>query len=201
MSGNKCKSDCRSRGREIHPCTVPYFRGDWSWNNFYGILLHSAESFKKVCCQLQVQVCAGSTGQLLVKACPGKSVVRWTDRPAKTIAVDLGRKATKQSNKQITTSEKVILWDVHVLSEARGLEFGLSFHPRTLWWVCLCRLIWSLAACWCNLVSMEILCFGPWPYCVIIMNEKIDTAWLTFRLNKQLDGGMEAGICHFKLWA
>ena len=36
------------------------------------ILLPSAESFKKGCCQL----CAQSNGQLLVQACPGKSVVR-----------------------------------------------------------------------------------------------------------------------------
>ena len=40
------------------------------------ILLPSAESFKKGCCQLQVKVCAQSTGKLLVQACPGKSVVR-----------------------------------------------------------------------------------------------------------------------------
>ena len=29
-------SDCRSRGCEFDPGPVPYFRGDWSWNNFYG---------------------------------------------------------------------------------------------------------------------------------------------------------------------
>ena len=40
------------------------------------ILLPSAESFKKGCCQLQAKVCAGSTGKPLVLACPGKSVVR-----------------------------------------------------------------------------------------------------------------------------
>ena len=40
------------------------------------ILLPSAESFKKGCCQLQAKVCAGSTGLPLVQACPGKSVVR-----------------------------------------------------------------------------------------------------------------------------
>ena len=40
------------------------------------ILLPSAESFKKGCCQLQAKVCAQSTGYLLVKACPEKSVVR-----------------------------------------------------------------------------------------------------------------------------
>ena len=32
----RCVSDCRSRGREFDPGPVPYFRGDWSWNNFYG---------------------------------------------------------------------------------------------------------------------------------------------------------------------
>ena len=29
-------SDCRSRGCEFDPSLAPYFRGDWSWNNFYG---------------------------------------------------------------------------------------------------------------------------------------------------------------------
>ena len=28
VSGNRCKSDCRSRGQEFHPGGVPYFRGD-----------------------------------------------------------------------------------------------------------------------------------------------------------------------------
>ena len=32
----KCVSDCNSSGREFDPGPVPYFRGDWSWNNFYG---------------------------------------------------------------------------------------------------------------------------------------------------------------------
>ena len=36
------------------------------------ILLHSAESFKKGCCQLQAKVCARRTGKLLFH---GKSVV------------------------------------------------------------------------------------------------------------------------------
>ena len=65
------------------------------------ILLPSADSFKKGCCQLQAKVYAQITGYPLVQACPGKSVVRTTDRPAMTIAVDLGRKATKQTNKII----------------------------------------------------------------------------------------------------
>ena len=40
------------------------------------ILLLSAESFKKGCCQLQAKVCAQSTELSLVQACPGNSVVR-----------------------------------------------------------------------------------------------------------------------------
>ena len=36
VSGYRCVSDCRSRGREFDPGPVPYFRGDWSWNNFHG---------------------------------------------------------------------------------------------------------------------------------------------------------------------
>ena len=40
------------------------------------ILLPSAYSFKKGCCQLQAKVCTRITGQPLFQACPGKSVVR-----------------------------------------------------------------------------------------------------------------------------
>ena len=30
VSGYRCVSDCRSRGREFDPGPVPYFLGDWS---------------------------------------------------------------------------------------------------------------------------------------------------------------------------
>ena len=40
------------------------------------ILLPSADSFNKGCCQLQAKVCARITGEPLVQACPGKSVDR-----------------------------------------------------------------------------------------------------------------------------
>ena len=40
------------------------------------ILLPSAKSSKKGCCQLPAKVCARSTGKALVQACPVKSVVR-----------------------------------------------------------------------------------------------------------------------------
>ena len=62
VSGYRCVSDCRSRGRELDPGPVPYFRGDWSWNDFYGHSLPSADSFKKGCGQLQAKVCARITG-------------------------------------------------------------------------------------------------------------------------------------------
>ena len=99
VSGNRCKSDCRSRGREFDPArSHTFFEIDHEIISTV-ILLPSAESFKKGCCQLQVKVCTWSTSYLLVQACPGKSVVRWTDSPAMTIAVDLGCKATKQTYK------------------------------------------------------------------------------------------------------
>ena len=51
-------SDCISRVRELDYGLVPYFHGDWSWNNFYG---HSPPFswYKKGCYHLQVKVCAG----------------------------------------------------------------------------------------------------------------------------------------------
>ena len=64
------------------------------------ILLPSAESFMKGCCQLQAKVCARLLVNCLFKLAQEKSVVRWTDRPAMTIAVDMGRKATKNKQNQ-----------------------------------------------------------------------------------------------------
>ena len=71
------------------------------------ILLPSAESFMKGCCQLQAKVCARLLVNCLFKLAQEKSVGRWTDRPAMTIAVDLGRKATKQTNKSCLRYIKV----------------------------------------------------------------------------------------------
>ena len=75
-SGNRCQPDCRSRGREFDPgLSHTFVEIDYEIISTV-ILLPSAESFKKDCCQLQVKVCARSTGKLLVQACPGKGVVR-----------------------------------------------------------------------------------------------------------------------------
>ena len=95
------------------------------------ILLPSADLFKKGCCQLQAKVCARITGYPLVQACPGKSVVRWTDRPAMTIAVDLGRKATKQTNKQ-TSSQKTCRLTPNYFTKFNGfsmiIQVFFKFH-------------------------------------------------------------------------
>ena len=100
MTGNRCESDCRSRVANSIPARSHTFVEIDHEIMSKIILLPSTESFKKGCCQLQAKVCARSTGQLIVQACPGKSLVRSTDCPAMTIAVDLGRKATKQKKKQ-----------------------------------------------------------------------------------------------------
>ena len=142
-------SDCRTRGGEFDPGPVPYFRGDWSWNNFYGhsplfrwfiqegLLSVTSES---MCTNYWLTTCS---------SLPRKSVVRWTDRPAMTIAVDLGCKATKQTNKihshslnsSIIQEEKIIFKIIRstlCLVNSVILYLGLtvfrlsvylSFHP------------------------------------------------------------------------
>ena len=77
-----------------------------SWRLIMKFLLPSAESFMKGCCQLQAKVCARLLVICLFKLAQEKSVIWWTDRPAMTIAVDLGRKATKQTNKQTPSTLK-----------------------------------------------------------------------------------------------
>ena len=59
VSGYRCEADCRSI---------------LSWRLIIStvILLPSAESFKKGCCQLQAKVCARLLVNGFVQACPGK---------------------------------------------------------------------------------------------------------------------------------
>ena len=42
------KSNCSSRSREFDPGQAPYFRGDWSWNTFYGHSPPTANTRKAV---------------------------------------------------------------------------------------------------------------------------------------------------------
>ena len=62
VSGYRCVSDCRSRGREFDPVrSHTYVEIDHEIISTV-ILLPSADLFKKGCCQLQAKVCARITG-------------------------------------------------------------------------------------------------------------------------------------------
>ena len=107
MSDNRCESDCRSRGREFDPGLVPYFPGDWLWNNFYG---HSPP-FRWIIPEGLLSVTSENMRTKywltsMFKLAQEKSGVRCTDCPAMNIAVDLGIKATKQTNKNINEHVK-----------------------------------------------------------------------------------------------
>ena len=139
VSGYRCLSDCRSRGREFDPGPVPYFRGDWSWNNFYGhspplrwiiqegLLSVTSESmcielgslikkqndkFSEYDAKIE-DIQSSLDTKYWLTACSKlaqESVVRWTDRPAMTIAVDLGGKATKQNKKVVLYLWYAMVW-------------------------------------------------------------------------------------------
>ena len=122
MSGNRWESDCISMGPEFNPGPVPYFRGDWSWNNFLRSfsslpLNHSRRVVVSYKWKYMHEVLVNC-----ILSCPGKSVVRWTDRPAITIAVDLGRKATKQTNCRRFRLQSLGQWDGGVVG--RALDWG-----------------------------------------------------------------------------
>ena len=76
VSGYRCKADCRSRGREFDPGPVPTLVEIDHEIISTVILLPSAESFMKVCCQLQAKVCARLLVNCLFKLAQEKSVVR-----------------------------------------------------------------------------------------------------------------------------
>ena len=93
------ESDCRSRGHKFDHRLVPYFHGDWLWNNFYGHA-PSTNSRRAVVSYKQnyVHEVLVNCFNLLSQACPGKTVVRWIDRLDMTIAFDWDLKPqTKQT--------------------------------------------------------------------------------------------------------
>ena len=67
VSGNRCQSDCRSRGPEFDPGPVPYFLEIDHEIISTVILLPSAESFKQGSCQLQAKVCTQVLVNCLLK--------------------------------------------------------------------------------------------------------------------------------------
>ena len=106
VSGYRCVSDCRSRvASSILVRSHTFTEIDHEIISTV-ILIPSAYSFKRGCCQLQAKVCDRLLVNGLFKPVQEKSVVRCTDHPAMTIAVDLGRKATKQTKIKRTVSLK-----------------------------------------------------------------------------------------------
>ena len=60
----------------------------------------------------------------LLKPAQEKSVVKWTDRPAMTIAVDMGRKANKQTNKQTNKDSSYLFFIEMIVKLKRTLLTG-----------------------------------------------------------------------------
>ena len=103
MSGNRWESDCRSRDREFDPGPVPYVRWDWSFSSLpLNHLRRIVVSYKRKYVREVLVNC-------LFKLAQETRVIKWTDRPAMTIAVDLGRKTTKQINKQTICEKQLLL--------------------------------------------------------------------------------------------
>ena len=92
MSGYSCESDCRSRGHKI----------DTARSNTFLEIDHDIVS-SIILLRLAQIIQEGSlpvtSESICLKYWLGKGVVRFTERPAMTIAVELGRKATKETKK------------------------------------------------------------------------------------------------------
>ena len=56
-------------------------------------------------------------------------MVRWTDRPAMTIAVDMGRKATKQTNK-LTVPWGCLWFVIVVFPDHTHLQFFVFYQAK-----------------------------------------------------------------------
>ena len=97
VSAYRCASDCRSRGREFYPGSVPYFRGYWPWNHFHGhsppFRLFIQGGFLSLTCE---SICTNfwltARSSLSRKKCV---YVNWPSHMTIHVAVDLERKATK----------------------------------------------------------------------------------------------------------
>ena len=85
VSGNRCESDCRSRGRQFDPCPVLHFRGDRSWTYFYSHSPPFCWIIQEGLLSVAHKVLVNCVFKLALAQ--EQSVVRWTDRPIMTIAI------------------------------------------------------------------------------------------------------------------
>ena len=90
MFGYRCESDCRSRGHKFDTVRSNTFVEIDHDIVSSVILLHLAQI-------IQEGLLPVTSEKICMKYWLGKSVVRFTERPAMTIAVELGRKATKKN--------------------------------------------------------------------------------------------------------
>ena len=110
-----------AESRQLDPGPVPYFRGDWLRSLSSLPLNHSRRivvSYKRKYVHELLVNC-------LLTHAQEKSVLRWTDRPAMTIGVDLGHKATKQRNNKFSfLKEGLPSWKQHVHLVGNTSKFG-----------------------------------------------------------------------------
>ena len=97
VSGNRCESDCRSRSQ---PGPILSWRLIMKYflRSFSSLPLNHSRRIIVSYKRKYVHKYVYWPVNCLFKLAQEKSVVWWTDRPGITIAVDLGRKATKQTN-------------------------------------------------------------------------------------------------------
>ena len=77
-------------------------------------LLPSADSFKKGLLSVTSESMCTNYWLTACSSLPRKSVVRWADRLAMTIAVDLGRKATKTNKNKISSCWRQTRWTTDI---------------------------------------------------------------------------------------
>ena len=90
VSGYRCESDCRSRGHKF----------DTARSNTFVEIDHEIVSsviLLRLAQIIQEGLLPVTSESICMKYWLGKSVVRFTERAAMTIAVELGRKATKKT--------------------------------------------------------------------------------------------------------
>ena len=107
------------RSRVWSPSLPKFFRGDWSWNHFYGHSLPTAVSSRAV-----VSYWPKDVHQVLVNyldlSLPRKSVVRLTDRLDMTIVVDWDVKPQNKQNAILRLRMGFVekrFWDMSYLNE------------------------------------------------------------------------------------
>ena len=113
FAGLVAQSDVYPPGMRTVVGPATFFHGDWSWNNFYGHSLPTADSSREEVSYLQKDVHLVLVNRLW--SLPRNSVVRLTDHLNMTlISCWLGRKTTNQTYKWLARlKRKEIIFKGH----------------------------------------------------------------------------------------